>query len=362
MTFSIGAYLRLLRGRTSKRGFQNNLILAKHYLENFFEHTTPLKFANMLGAKAQKWLKRDHVLGMPYIYTIDPINVCNLRCPLCPTGLGILGRKRGKLSFANYTNIIDQVARYAYKVYLYNWGEPFLHPEIFEIIKYASSRKIEVHLSSNMNHFSEEMARKTVESGLDTVLVSIDGASQEVYEKYRRKGKLDQVLQNVRLLVQEKRKAKSSKPFITMRMLVNRYNENEIEEMRALVHELGADVFTVGALYVDTNNQEQVKEWLPSDQKYSTYNYSSSQIRNVWHCSDLWEGMTINWDGGVAPCCWLHDEKNDFSNAFQHQIKDLWNGEAYVSSRRVFAFGGAKSGPVETICTKCKGKPLYLKD
>jgi MoaA/NifB/PqqE/SkfB family radical SAM enzyme len=359
---SVSTYLRLLKSRTLKRGLRSTFNLSRQYLRNFFEHSTPRKMVNLLLAKAQKYLKIDRVISMPYIYTIDPINTCNLRCPLCPTGLGTLGRKRGKLSFENYTNIIDQVKPYAYKVYLYNWGEPFLHPDIFDIIHYASTRRIEVHLSSNLNHFSQNMAQNLVASGLDTLLVSIDGLSQEVYEKYRRKGDVTKVINHIRMIVDEKRRTGSIKPFITMRMLVNRYNENEVEQMREVVKELGADAFTLGVLYVDTQNPEQVKEWLPSQQQFSAYDYSANQLTNVWHCSDLWESMTINWDGGTAPCCWLHDHKNDFFNAFSKPIRELWNSEAYISSRRVFAFGGPKAGPVETICTKCKGRPLYLKD
>jgi MoaA/NifB/PqqE/SkfB family radical SAM enzyme len=72
--------------------------------------------------------------------------------------------------------------------------------------------------------------------------------------------------------------------------------------------------------------------------------------------------MTINWDGGVAPCCWLQDEKNDFCNAFEQPIRDIWNSDAYISSRRVFALGDVKAGPISTICTRCKGHPQYLMD
>jgi MoaA/NifB/PqqE/SkfB family radical SAM enzyme len=98
------------------------------------EHMSPLKVLNWLTVKIEKKLHYSRLKSMPYRYTIDPINICNLRCPLCPTGLGILARKQGKMQFDKYKDIIDQIASYAYQIELYNWGEPFLHPHIFEMV------------------------------------------------------------------------------------------------------------------------------------------------------------------------------------------------------------------------------------
>ena len=354
--------VRFLTVKNFARGLKNSIRIYWFYASQFLEHGTPAKAINFLTAKAQKWFKRDRLASMPYRYVIDPINLCNLHCPLCPTGLGILGRDRGKISLDNFRLIVDQIVPYAYLVELYNWGEPFLHPQIFEIIQYVTSRRIGVRISSNLNRFNQEMARKTVASGLDQLIVSVDGTTQEVYEKYRKGGKLDRVLDNLRLLVQAKREAGSSKPFIFFRVVINRYNEHQIKDMRALAAEIGADAFTAGALFIDTTDKQQRQEWLPEDQSLSYYDYADDKITNVWHCSDLWESVTINWDGGLAPCCWLHEHKNDYENAFNRPIREIWNGDAYISSRRVFAFGGPKEGPVTTICTVCKGRPQYLKD
>lgn len=353
---------RLVRTRSFRRGLKSNWRLFRFYVDRSVKYTTPLKVVNLIAAKSQKWLKREKVWGMPFRYTIDPLNVCNLRCPLCPTGLGTLGRERGKMTPQQFYNLIDQVSPYAYTVEMYNWGEPFLHPQIFEMISYASSKRIAVRLSSNMNRFSPEMAKKAVQSGLDAVLVSVDGATQEVYEKYRRGGNLERVLENVRSLVAAKKQAGSRTPFITLRMLINKYNEDQIESMRQIADDLDVDAFTLGTTFVDTTDPKQIDEWLPKDEALSYYDYSAEKLENVWHCADLWESVTINWDGGLAPCCWLHEKGHDYENVYDRPLKEIWNGEAYVSSRRVFAFGGPKDGPIETICTVCKGRPLYLKD
>ena len=357
MTLSLR--LKLLRARNASRGAINSIRLTSAYIWEIVEHSTPRKVGNALVAKAQKWLRRDVAWGMPFRYTIDPLNVCNLRCPLCPTGLGTLKRERGKMTLTDYQTIIDQIAPYAYRVELYNWGEPFLHPQIFDMIQYASQRRIAVRLSSNLNLFNTDMAEKTVASGLDWIIVDVDGATQESYQKYRKRGELAKVLTNIRLLADAKRRLRSHKPYIVARVLVNRYNEHEIGQIERIARQSGADAFTAGTLFIDTKSKAQVEEWLPLNEKLSYYTYSAP-LANVWHCADLWESLTINWDGGMAPCCWLHDKAHDFENALARPIREIWNGEAYVSSRRVFAPGGQKEGPQRTICTKCRGRPEYL--
>jgi MoaA/NifB/PqqE/SkfB family radical SAM enzyme len=229
------------------------------------------------------------------------------------------------------------------------------------MIRYASARRIIVKLSSNLNHFNGEMAKMTVASGLDWIVVSVDGATQQTYEKYRQGGNLERVLGNIQLLVDAKNSAGSKTPFIVLRLLVNRYNEGDIDQLREIGHSLGVDAFTIAVLLVDTTDPKTIKEWLPNNEALSYYFYSAEKMETIWHCADLWQIITINWDGGVAPCCVLHKQENDFANAFERPLKEIWNGDAYISSRRVFAIGGPKGGPCETICTVCKGRPQYLR-
>jgi len=261
-----------------------------------------------------------------------------------------------------YKYLIDQITPYAYWVELYNWGEPFLHPQIFDMIQYAHKCNIFVRMSSNMNHFNKTMAEKTIASGLDALIVSVDGATEGSYQKLRRGGNLSSLIKNVSLLVDAKRRFGSERPHITLRMLVHRYNENEIEQVRQLSNGLGVDAFTTGTLFVNTNDKTQVGDWLPEDESLSYYDYSSKNLENSWNCADLWEAMVINWDGGVSPCCWVHNADHDMGNAFSRPLKEIWNGPAYISARRVFALGGAKPPIVPTVCASCQGKPNYLDD
>ena len=265
------------------------------------------------------------------------------------------------MTVSDLESIVDQIAPFAYRVELYNWGEPLLHPDIFEMIQYVTQRRITVGLSSNLNRLDRDSAKKLVESGLSQLVVSIDGATQQSYEAYRRGGSLEKVLENLNLLTETRAACKRSRPFIIGRMLIGKHNEHEIETVRDMVYQAGADGFATGMLYIDTHDPQQRKEWVATDPSRSPYDPAEPELENTWHCRDLWENMVINWDGGVAACCWLHDPQFDFGNAFDQPVRQIWNGPHYVSARRALGRHPKRQpGDVPTICHRCRGHPDYM--
>jgi MoaA/NifB/PqqE/SkfB family radical SAM enzyme len=162
---------------TKTAGTRSVAIKGQQHLAKLLTHSTPRKLAK--------------VWGYPYHYVVDPTNICILHCPLCPTGRGTLKRSRGKMALDDFKKLIDEVAEYAYFLDLYNWGEPFLHPQIFDMINYASSRNISTRVSTNLNYFDVGMAEQAVVSGLEELVISLDGADQETYETYRVGGSLE---------------------------------------------------------------------------------------------------------------------------------------------------------------------------
>jgi MoaA/NifB/PqqE/SkfB family radical SAM enzyme len=282
----------------------------------------------------------------------------------------------------DYCDIIDQIAPYAYRIELYNWGEPLLHPDIIEMIEYAHRKRISTGVSSNLNQLDAETAERLVRSGLSQLLVSIDGATQETYAAYRQGGSLETVLDNLRTLIEVRRALDSATPFIATRMLVGKHNESEVEATLRLVRDLGVDSFSTGMLFIDVTDPEQVERWMPENPAYSSYRHGPSDgdgvrapaggaagetaLRNEWACDELWESMVINWDGGVAPCCWLHDAQYDFGSTRREAIREIWNGPYYVSARRAIAAALGRRGTrdrradVITICHRCRGHPHYM--
>jgi radical SAM protein with 4Fe4S-binding SPASM domain len=336
-------------------------IRAFHAYE-FARCMTPRKLANWIAIQIGRRLRLSQTVGMPTQYFIDPINVCNLHCPLCPTGRGVLARPRGRMALTDFCGIIDQIAPYAYRIELYNWGEPLLHPEIAAMIEYASRRRISVGLSSNLNRLDRVTAEHLIHSGLSQLIVSVDGATQSSYATYRRGGKLEAVLSNLGMLVDARQALGQTHPFVVARMLIGKHNQDEIEAVRRLVYDIGVDSFSTGMLYIDTRDARQVQEWVPDDPASSPYR-GGTVLENEWACHELWESMVINWDGGVAPCCWLHDAQYDFGNVMQETIRQIWKGPHYVSARRAIGRRRQHRQPVNdvpTICHRCRGHPHYM--
>jgi len=354
------ARFRLFLHRIRARGLWPSVNTKAFHLRADLRVTSARKLWNWVLIKVQRWMRTPRLLGMPYRYVIDPVNYCVLSCPLCPTGRKTLGRAPGKLPVDAYRRLVDTIAPYAYYIDLFNWGEPFLHPDIFEMIQYASSRKIVVRISSNLNAFRARDAERLVRSGLTDLSVSVDGAEQETYEAYRVGGNLERVTDSVRSIVQAKRQLGSATPFINVRMLVTRKNEDAVQDVRALAGELGADVFSFAPIFVTSHGIEDADEWLPANTALSCYQTTEGryEVVNIWDCADLWEQMTINWDGSVLPCCWLHEPEHDFGNVFVTSLRDVWNNSHYVNSRRVFSRRGPMDSP-RTVCAMCRGRPEF---
>jgi radical SAM protein with 4Fe4S-binding SPASM domain len=323
-----------------------------------FRHLTPKRLINYITVKFQKKLRLSVLKGRPYHLIVDPGNICNFRCPLCRTGARINRRKQGMMSFANFKRFIDPLADHVLLLTLHNWGEPFLNKDIYKMIAYAKSKGLAIRLSTNLYAMSYEDLERTVDSGLDHIRVSLDGTNEETYVKYRVGGHFQQVFNNIKTLIEIRNRQQRSFPVIEWQFLVMRHNEHEIPEVSKFAEELGVDLVTFGAIglneapYDGTYDQGLAEEWLPRHHSQYRHRYGNESFFES-PCFFLWESVTINWDGGIAPCCVLDDPSMDFGNILEEPFKNIWNNELYLASRREFnpRLQG-NSGP--TVCLRCK--------
>ncbi len=298
--------------------------------------------------------------GYPIYAYIDVCNICNLKCPLCPTGQGRNDRPKGKMSFEDFEKIVDEIGDYLYVVRLDSWGEPLLNGEIFDMIAYAKKKRISVNFSTNFNIFNQEMAEKMVRSRLDELYVSLDGVTQKTYETYRRGGNLERVIENILLLQKVKRKENSSVPRIVLKFMVMRHNEHELAQARELADRLEVEQFTHGPIYMDMGKllDEDTSwliakdfSWLPKNKSLSRYDYEKRRPKNKIDCDWPWKGVVINWNGSVSPCCAVYGQEDDFGNVFEQKFQAVWHGSQYRASR---LWLGKRSLPENrTVCYRC---------
>lgn len=299
-----------------------------------------------------KWTGKAIHWGYPISVSIEPTTTCNLECPECPSGLREFTRPTGNLSVPVFQNIIDQIGSKITYLTFYFQGEPFIHPKFLDMVSIASKKKIYTATSTNAHYLSDKLARRTVESGLDRLIISIDGTTQEVYEQYRKSGKLDKVIEGTKNIISWKRKLGSKTPFVVFQFLVVHPNEHQIEDVQKLGNELGVDqvVFKTAQIY----NYENGNPLIPTNEKYSRYVQQKDgtyAIKNKFenHCWRLWQSCVITWDGKMVPCCFDKDAKHQLGDLKNDNFYSIWYGEKYNRFRSAVL----RSRKEIDICANC---------
>ena len=323
---------------------------------NFFSKATPVRVWNAAKVLSSFYWSRitNHAshAGMPISISFEPTTSCNLRCPECPSGLRSFTRPTGMLEEDMFKKTIDELAPHLWYLVFYFQGEPFLNPKFLDLVKYASSKRIYTATSTNAHYLNEENAKKTVESGLDRLIISIDGTTQETYESYRVGGKLDKVIEGAKNVIHWKKKLKSTTPHIMFQFLVVKPNEHQVEEVQQLGKELGVDevVFKTAQIY----DYQSGSDLIPEIDKYSRYKKNQDgtySIKNdlVNSCWRMWHSCVITWDGIVVPCCFDKDASNKLGDIKEKNFRSVWEGEVYQNFRQTLM----KSRSDIEICKNC---------
>lgn len=306
----------------------------------------------LLSYYLSKALGRPVWQALPSSIAIEPTTSCNLRCPECPSGLRSFSRATGMLDEQFFQQTIEQVKSHAFYLTLYFQGEPYLHPRFLEMASYASARKMYVTTSTNAHYLTDAMAEKTVQSGLDRLIISIDGTTQATYEQYRVGGKLDKVLEGTRNVVRWKKELKSKTPYLVFQYLVVRPNEHQVEEAERLARELGVDeiVFKTAQVY----EHEQGSPLIPLNPKYARYRLNADgtySIKNklLNQCWKMWQSCVVTWDGKIVPCCFDKDASYVLGDMQSTSFRTIWFSPAY----RQFRQSILKSRSEIDICQNC---------
>lgn len=325
-------------------------------------HGTPRKWANLALAEAERKLRRIDVRSHPYLLIIDPCNYCNLRCPLCPTGLNDLGRPQGMLSFEHFQRYFDPHAPYLFETYLHNWGESLINKEVYRMIEYAQQHNVGTNLSSNFVIVQDDDIDALLDCGLEYLVISLDGTSPETYSQYRIRGDYDRVIDNLGKLI-ERRQARGQKtPVIEWQFIVMKQNEHQIGEAEILAKKLGVDrlrFIPVGMPYEFTNRKEIADRWYPVSVTGRTDSDHQEQQFGMagkpGPCFYLYRSMVVNPDGGVSPCCVVYRKDRDFADLSREPIIDIpgvWNNDKFRSARAIFA-NRPLPNRVRTVCDGC---------
>lgn len=278
--------------------------------------------------------------GYPESVSIEPTNICNLSCTECASGNNSMNRKRLFISLDNYKKDINQLKKHLVHLQLFFQGEPFMHSNIFDMILYATDKHIYTSISTNGHFLSLSNCKKIVDSKLHCITISVDGTTQDSYEKYRVGGDLNTVLTGISHLVNEKQRLKSKTPFIIMQFIVFRNNEHQINDIKQLAKQLKVDSLKIKTAQID--NYKYGNDLIPQNNKYSRYKREGDiyviNKRKNYKCKRIWFGLVISAENNLLPCCFDKDAKYQFNSNIisnNNTIIKNWNGDKIKHFRKV---------------------------
>lgn len=324
---------------------------------------TPKRLWNLVKILSSMYLSRllrtPVVWGLPPILMVEPTNICNLKCPMCPAIVGKRVLSKGQLKLEDYKKLLDEIGEAIFQVQLWNQGEPFINKDFLEFVRYAKKYGVMTITSTN-GHFvgSDEKAEEIIKSGLDQLIISMDGTNQETYEKYRINGDYNLVLENLGRLARARKRLKSKRPLIELQFIVFKHNQDEIDTIINLAREFNLDrlSFKTPMVY----SEEQAEEFLIETQKKELYQFDDANVSRKpavpnW-CKRLWLNSTVNWDGTVVPCCFDVDSDYIFGEIFEkdRKFKSTWKNKKYMNFRKAVL----KKRTAIEMCRNCtEGMP-----
>ncbi|HRZ96223.1 MAG TPA: radical SAM protein [Paludibacter sp.] len=312
-------------------------------MQNFIKHIKTIiyfrryftfkKLNNYLRLRFLNLLSTNHAIFsknvLPVFISIEPNNFCQLHCPECPVGIRTEIRSN-RIDEDVCIRAIDELKEKLFHVIFYFQGEPLLNKNLPKLIEYAHNARIFTSTSTNAQALTFQLAKEIVASGLDKIIISIDGATQEVYEKYRIGGKLQKVKEGVEFINHWKKQLNSLTPLVEIQFIVFKTNEHQLNEMKQIKKELNADrlVFKTAQLY----DFENGNELLTTIDKYSRYKKSStgkyeikSPLKN--NCNRMWLGSVINSEGKVLPCCFDKNAEYSYGNLTESSFQTIWHND-----------------------------------
>ncbi len=276
------------------------------------------------------------VWGLPLSYSIEPTNLCNLKCPECPSGLGTLTRAKGLMNFDFFKEIVDEIARTGFYIQLYFQGEPYLNKHLPGMINYAKEKNIYVSVSTNGTFITGKNVDTIINSEPDKLIFSIDGMDEESYQVYRQGGTFKRADEGLKLLIEKKQSLRKKKPFIELQFIVMKHNEHQIDEVFEYGKKLKVDKVLLKTVQI--SNKDNFDTLLPVNEEYRRYELKNGDVRLKGkiknQCFALWRTSVITWDGKIVPCCFDKDAVFQIDSLNGKPFNEIWKSKTYQSFRK----------------------------
>lgn len=281
-------------------------------------------------------MRKPIVWGQPVSLAIETSSVCNLQCTGCERGQNLISRKQSFLSFEQFRTLLDTMPSTVMHLLLHGQGEPLLNRELPQMIAYANTKKCFTTFSTNglLLHF--ELCRQLIDAHLNAITISIDGFDQQSYNAFRVGGSFHDVLQNVIKFVKLKKSLRTVYPIITIQLIVTRFNEYHLKQIKRFAYSTGADIVRFKTAYATDLNS--FPSYLPENPKYNRYIVSDGKLmmrrQSAPGCFRFHRSLTITSDGKVVPCCYDKHATYVLGDINTQHIAVIWKSKEVSKLRK----------------------------
>ncbi len=314
---------------------------------------------------------------------VEVTSACNAACTYCPRTVYRDVWEDRHLPLDTFRKLEPAFAKTRH-VHLQGWGEPFLHPDFFEMVAIAKAAGCRVGTTTNGMLLNGDRITRIIESGVDIIALSLAGTG-EANDVIRKGTSLKKVLEAIRTLDREKKEMGTEKPEIHVAYMLFRSGMGELEALPALLESLGVSQVVVSTLdFVPTEElrkeaviPETVEEYREICARLDRlveagrtkglgihYHLVSTEKRREVCTENVQRALCVSSDGAVSPCVYTnlgvsgtyHDlqgkkvsyERMVFGNIREKDVKDIWKGKSYKAFRRSFF-----KGRLAPTCQKC---------
>lgn len=282
---------------------------------------------NYFTAERAYYARQVEVPGRPFLFSIETTSVCNLKCVMCP--YKDMTRPHEMMDVDLFRKIIDEVYPYQGFIWLHNLGEPLAHPRFAELIRYVKSKGLPCGISTNATLLDERRSEELLASGLDKIILCMDGVTVETFEHLRAGASFEKVTDNIEGFLRRKRRTGKARPQSIVQLIFMKETEDQVEEFRRrwtlLADRVYVKPFSTWAEQVD-----RITDLSESRHRYDPQ-HSTSEVRHP--CGYLWRNLVVTANGDVIPCCVDYDARMVMGNVGEHTLEEIWHGERFRAVR-----------------------------
>ncbi len=277
----------------------------------------------------------------PYRLWVESTSLCNLKCPMCPNK-SLDKSHLGMMDQGLFQKIVDEAAPYIHDMNIHHRGESLLHPDLFDMIAYASERGIMVKLHTNATLLDEKKSAQMLRSGLALVSFSFDGFDAQTYERYRKGASFHETVENILNFLRMKKELASRKPLVILEMMDlssvdQRFSLRGKEDFLSRFEHLPLDRFLLKQPH---NFGGNVRLSLAGD----------PSLRPLTPCTILWHSLVVLWNGDVVPCPQDFFGELVMGNVRDTTLKDIFNTQKLIDLRKKMLFRQVDNS---TPCARC---------